>query len=157
MMNARMTGQANDLMADLNIARSEAIKRNLRVYLCTSNNGTSCTATPGPQPWAQGWLIFVDANGDGVKNAAELPLKSHAGARTRNNTLTVTGDIAAAGGARYVPYRPSGVSTPGAGSVTFRMCDYRTTANVGAALAQNKGRTITINPTGRPVVLRITC
>ena len=146
-MNARMTGQANDLMGDLNIARSEAIKRNLRTYLCTSTNGATCTNSA----WAQGWLVFVDVDGDGRQDAAEVALKSH-GALETTNTMVVAQDSAGLPTSRFVPYRPSGVSAPGAQPVTFRMCDSRT-----GALGINKGRLITISATGRPIVTRINC
>ena len=152
-LNARMNAQVSTLMVDLATARSEAIHRSARVVICTSSNGTGCTGTQ----WEQGWMVFVDRNHDGSVNADEPILKVspalHAG-----NTLAVAGDTNSAGGARYVPYWPSGVVSPNAAvTVSFEMCDYRTTANVGAAAAGNKGRRVTVNNTGRPVVSRVTC
>lgn len=52
-----MAAQANDLIATINLARSEAVKRGVNVELCASSNGTSCTGT-----WTQGWIVR-DASG----------------------------------------------------------------------------------------------
>ena len=140
MMNVRMTAQANDLMADLALARSEAGKRKLTVYLCTSTNGTDCAGTN----WANGWLVFPDLNSNGVQDPGENALKGRAGLGT-GNTIQACGDTTP--GARYLPYRPTGLSSPG--GATFIICDSRTVGQVG--------RQIDIGPTGRPNVSRITC
>ncbi len=54
--NARMTSLVNDLMTDLSLARGEAVKRNVRISICTSNTGTGCTNTE----WRFGWIIFAE-------------------------------------------------------------------------------------------------
>lgn len=62
MINAnRLTGAANELVASLQIARAEAIRRNARVVICPSINGTAC----GGADWAR-HISFVDAD----RNAA---------------------------------------------------------------------------------------
>ncbi len=38
MRNSRLSGTANDLLADLNFARSESIKRHVPVTLCASSD-----------------------------------------------------------------------------------------------------------------------
>jgi type IV fimbrial biogenesis protein FimT len=55
-LSSRLTGYANDLVASVQIARSEAIKRNARVTLCASTNGTSCAADVG---WEVGWIVLA--------------------------------------------------------------------------------------------------
>lgn len=55
-LSSRLTGYANDLVASAQIARSEAIKRNVGVTLCASTNGTSCAADVG---WEVGWIILA--------------------------------------------------------------------------------------------------
>jgi len=151
LLNARMTGRANDLMADLNLTRSEAVKRNVTTYMCTSNDGTNCTASA----WREGWIVFADANQNNVKDGNEPVIKSAAGQTDATDTLTVTGHTLA-GGIGYVPYEPSGVSKFG-NTITFVFCDYRTVAQVGAGAADLKGRQVTINQTGRAVSARRTC
>lgn len=53
--NNRLTVQTNELVSSLNLARSESIKRNSRVTVCRSANGTACGGT-----WNNGWIVFVD-------------------------------------------------------------------------------------------------
>ena len=55
-LSSRLTGYANDLVASVQVARSEAIKRNARVRLCASTNGTSCATGVG---WEVGWIILT--------------------------------------------------------------------------------------------------
>ncbi|KAB7623156.1 GspH/FimT family pseudopilin [Alkalilimnicola sp. S0819] len=62
----RITTQANDMLAALNLARSEAIKRNQRVSVCPSSNLTNCS---GGTDWSVGWIVFTDANGNGAVDA----------------------------------------------------------------------------------------
>ena len=50
-LNSRMTAQANDFLASLNLARSEAIKRNAPVSMNAVDDD-----------WANGWVIVDAAN-----------------------------------------------------------------------------------------------
>jgi prepilin-type N-terminal cleavage/methylation domain-containing protein len=63
--NNRLTSQINLLSTSLAFARSEAIKLNERVVVCVSTNGTQCAAPGSDLGWDDGWLVFVDRNGDG--------------------------------------------------------------------------------------------
>lgn len=147
LMNVRMSAQANDLMADLALARSHAVKTGVPVFLCPSLGPahTSCSGTN----WEVGWLVFADLNGNGVQNVATEPALKSRQAVAPGNTIA-TANIPTAGGTSYFPYRPTGVTnTSAATSPTFNMCDGRTTPNAG--------RKITISPTGRAVAARCTC
>lgn len=53
--NNRLTAQANELLAGLILARTEAIKQNQSMVFCHSVNGTECSAVP-VKGW-QGWLV----------------------------------------------------------------------------------------------------
>ncbi len=59
-----VTSAANDLVSAFNLARSEAVTRQLNVSVCKSGNMTSCD-TSGTD-WEQGWIVFSDVDGDGV-------------------------------------------------------------------------------------------
>ncbi|MEO8022841.1 GspH/FimT family pseudopilin [Polaromonas sp.] len=61
------------MMTDLRYARSEAIKRSTRVTLCQSASGTNCSGADGA--WVNGWMVFIDANGDGTFDAGEQILR----------------------------------------------------------------------------------
>lgn len=56
----RMTTFVNDLVADLNLTRSEAVKRNSAVTICSSTDQVSCS---GSNSWGSGWIIFTDRTG----------------------------------------------------------------------------------------------
>jgi len=57
-MNANT--QMKTLLSTLSLARGEAIKRGLNVSLCATDDGADCDA----DTWSDGWMVFVDANGD---------------------------------------------------------------------------------------------
>ncbi|MEW6414064.1 MAG: GspH/FimT family pseudopilin [Pseudomonadota bacterium] len=48
----RMAAQANDVIAALSLARSEAVKRAAQVTVCASSDRATCTGG-----WAQGWIV----------------------------------------------------------------------------------------------------
>jgi type IV fimbrial biogenesis protein FimT len=56
--NNRLTGVANDFIGAIQVARTEAIKRQVNTAVCPSDNGTSCS-TGG---LFRGWIAFVDDN-----------------------------------------------------------------------------------------------
>src|SRR5688500_6552686 len=66
--NNRVTPEAANLKVGLMLARSEAIKRNRRVAICSSSDGASCTGA-----WNDGWIVFVDTDADSARaNTEEL-------------------------------------------------------------------------------------
>lgn len=65
--SSQLTSQTNRIVAALNAARMEAVKRNTHAVICTSSNGTACNGTS----WASGWLIFMDSNKDGSLGTGE--------------------------------------------------------------------------------------
>jgi len=71
----RLTGTANELLTTMQVARSEAVKRNARVVVCRSDNPDAATpaCNTGAGNWS-GWISFVDDGGATPANA-------------RNNTL----------------------------------------------------------------------
>ncbi len=127
---------AEALMTSLTLARSEAIKRNLRVTLCKSDDGASCT-TEGD--WAQGWLVFVDRDSDGVLDPDEDVLRMQA---ALSGKFTLTNRNAR----NWYAYRPDGSAASSGGLVTgtFRVCP--PDGNVARA------RRVVTNITGRPQV-----
>jgi type IV fimbrial biogenesis protein FimT len=68
-LNSRMTSAANNLLAAVQVARTEAAKRQQAVSVCALQNppaGTNsvCSGAPLSAVGAQGWLVFVDPNRD---------------------------------------------------------------------------------------------
>jgi type IV fimbrial biogenesis protein FimT len=67
MQGNRLIAASNELISALHVARSEAVKLNSRVSICESSNGKSCSNSGS---WKNGWIVFVDANGDLVNTGA---------------------------------------------------------------------------------------
>lgn len=51
--NSRISGQTSELTSALQLARSEAVRRNARVTVCASTDGATCA---GSTTWT-GWLV----------------------------------------------------------------------------------------------------
>ncbi len=160
--NNRMTAAANDLLAALTIARTEAVKRATPVTICASNNPEAplpaCAATP-----MNGWVVFVDSNdtdadgqpdGNVVIEPGEVILQTHAALppTMTPNANGVYASFAANGFTRTV----GAVGLP---LTTAVFCDVRGNAVIGTDQGGNDisaARVITMAPTGRAQVLRTT-
>jgi type IV fimbrial biogenesis protein FimT len=128
-------------IAHLNLARSEAIKRNARVVLCKSGDGQQC-ASEGA--WEQGWIVFHDANGNARVDEEEALLLQqaalHASVRFSGNSNI----------ARYVSYTPDGGANLVSGAFqagTFTLCTQSD--------APLEGRQIVISKAGQPRVAKV--
>jgi type IV fimbrial biogenesis protein FimT len=91
----RVSRQATWLQSDLRLARAEAVRRGAPVALCTSTNGTECTAGA---TWRDGWIVFSNRQGDGNFNAASgdeiLRVQPAWGSGDRTTTTPATERIA---------------------------------------------------------------
>ena len=67
-----LVAQSNSFHSAIALTKSEAIKRSSRVTLCPSSNGTSCT---GGTTWSNGWIVFINPNGNAVVDAGEEVLQ----------------------------------------------------------------------------------
>ena len=68
--NSRMSAAANDLLAAMYVARTEAIKRRTPVTLCTSANPAAASPTCANTAVLTGWFVFVDNNANGQWDSA---------------------------------------------------------------------------------------
>jgi type IV fimbrial biogenesis protein FimT len=111
-ISSRLTAQSNDMLAAINLARSEAIKRNASVTLCRANaNSTTCA--PGSGIW-QNWIVRTNAGA----------VLREGTVTTFNGTLvtrsTLTND--------QVAFGPDGLARTGTGMVadhTITVCSVR--------------------------------
>lgn len=134
--STRLSTVSNELLGDLLLTRSESIKRRLRVVMCKSADGQSCTAGGG---WQQGWIVFADADGDGLRGVGESLLRTQP---ALVGTLRLTGTLPVA---KYVSYTPNGATkTVGGGfqAGTLTLCS--------RSAGPSPGRQIVINANGRP-------
>jgi type IV fimbrial biogenesis protein FimT len=112
---SRLTANANELITAMQIARSEAARRNAPTFFCQSNNNTSCSAAPAAG-W-DGWLVFADENRNNAVEAAEIvragviedPIQVIASPSVTNSRIS---------------FRPDGLAYAGATllDANFRVC-----------------------------------
>ena len=119
-LNSKLDSTSSRFVASANLARSESIKRNSAVSLCTpsTTTGTTCAGTSSGG-WGTGWIVL--AGTDVVARESPPP------------------DGFVLNGLRTLVFQPSGVGTTAA---TMTVC--RSTPSIGAYK-----RTIDINITGR--------
>jgi len=67
--DSELSAASNRLVFGLQTARSEAIKRITPVSLCPSTNPEADEPSCGGS-YAQGWIVFVDVDGDGLRNGS---------------------------------------------------------------------------------------
>jgi len=77
MLNNQRATQINAMMASLNLARAEAVKRGTRTVVCISDGAASPDCAANPAGWEEGWIVFVDGNSAG---ASKLSLDDSADA-----------------------------------------------------------------------------
>jgi type IV fimbrial biogenesis protein FimT len=133
---SRVSSAAGDLLADLLLTRSEAAKRKVRVVMCKSANGESCAATGG---WQQGWIVFVDSDGDAQRDAGETLLRVQPALA---GTMRLTGTQPVA---KYVSYVSTGSTKLVGGGFqagTLTVCSQ--------SAEPSTARQIIVNSTGRP-------
>jgi type IV fimbrial biogenesis protein FimT len=142
MMNSvGLTSASNDLLAHIYLARSEAIKRHSRVALCKSADGDTCATSGG---WEQGWIVFHDANNNGVIDAGE-PVIAREQALPAAFRLTGNQNVA-----KYISFEPTGSTRMVGGAFqagTLTLCRQSPTSN--------EARQIILNAVGRPRVQRL--
>jgi len=120
-LNNRLTTQNNEFVSSLNLSRSEAIKRNASVTVCSSNDQATCTGSS----WQSGWVVRVTSSGELLR---------------AYNALSGSTTLVNAGNITSIQYDASGFLNGGA-SQSFLFCDNRTAES---------GRQIVISGTGRP-------
>lgn len=121
-LNTRMTTQANEFLTMLNFTRSEAVKRNTRVTMCKSSDGTGCLVTAltaSPASWQPGWIVFVDGSTAGIVDGTDTILRVQ-GALTRGSTFLANANLV-----NYVSFVSNGrtqLDNGGLQSGTFFLC-----------------------------------
>lgn len=139
--NNRLAATVNEFVGSLQLARSESIKRGVRVTLCKSANGTSCSSSGG---YEQGWIVFADPNNNAAIDVGETIIRVFEAFPTGAN-MTLTGNTHVA---RYVSYVATGATQLIGGGFqagTLTLC------------AAPKARRIVINSVGRVRTIGATC
>ena len=114
--NNRISSNASDFAAALQLAKAEAVARVNPVIVCKKNTGS--TGCIGDGDWSQGWIVFSDVNGDAAVDAGDIVLLNH---ETLNPNITFGGT---AGVTDLITYRPSGTTSVTSTEVLI-ICDDR--------------------------------
>lgn len=124
-----------DLMSSLSLARSEAVNASSTVSICRSTNQTACAAAGD---WAAGWLIFVDADGDGALDTGEEILQ---GRSALDGQAAIT--LANGGGTAmaFLSYDREGFLGNSSNGATYKFCSAdNQAADARAVWVANTGR-----------------
>jgi type IV fimbrial biogenesis protein FimT len=130
----RAAAVTNELISAIHFARSEAIKRGMRVTICKTNDADAVSpACSNDANWEQGWLVFADGGIRGVVDSGDTLLRAQ-GRASPGTAITSTNYE------KFISYLPGGVSqgSNGLANGTLQVC-----------VAGNR-RDIIINATGRP-------
>jgi len=139
--NNRQTTVANAFLTSLHHGRSEAVKRNTRVALCKSFNGTNCVTS---DRWDQGWVVFHDTNNNAQVDMGEAIIGVY---EPLPDGFVMSGNIPVED---YVSYSATGATqfTSGAFQAgTITLCR--------VALGGNDAHQIVISGTGRPRIQKV--
>lgn len=111
--SSRAVSLTNELVASLNFARSEAVKRGVQVTLCKTADpdaaAPTCTIAGN---WETGWLAFTDSGILGTVDGTDTRLRVK---QPTGGSGTITGG---SNFANFVAYLPSGVSQGNGGLAT---------------------------------------
>lgn len=130
---ARLTAHSNTVMSSLLLARGESIKRNGRVVLCMSADGSTCTTTG---TWEQGWIVFVDTDSNATRATGETIIQKVA---ALSGVFKLTSVNSSSTTLTSVSFTGSGSPVSAA---TFTLCDTKDTSK--------SARQIALLATGRP-------
>lgn len=127
--NDQLSGGVNDMLHSIQVARTEAIKRqNGNVVVCgTSTPTVADAAMTCDYATFKGWFVFQDTNGNWQHDANEPIIERHG---LLDTNLTVKTDA----NARIVSFGPSGFANPAGVKVPMRtvvVCDSRGVQQVG--------------------------
>ena len=146
----RAMGMTNELVASLNLARSEAVRRNQQVTVCISDvtaSNTSCSTSLG---WQNGWVAFLDLGTLGVYDSTK-DTKLKVGQPSYLNVVITADSIFN----KFVSFNAMGIAQGTSGQQSggnLYVCS-------GGVSGQTVGvqRTININTIGRISIRNGTC
>ena len=138
----RLSNSAFDLLATIQLARSESVKRRTKVVLCRSADPTSATPSCGgsANTWTTGWLVFASGDSNSTYQAATDTLLEIGLVDMRNVTIITNGTSD-----NNLQYKSDGTTDEGGGTARFAVCDGRGGAH---------GRQINVPAHGRPKFVR---
>lgn len=128
----RAAAISNDLLYHLQLARSEAVRHSQRVSVCpvTLQDLEECSNT---SDWNEGWIMFLDTNGDGVFEPSTDSIFRVAPAPIQLTTFS------------------------GPTSITFQPAGSGSSANFSLALGSDVERWVCVELSGRAAISKAVC
>ena len=129
--NHRIVAEVNTFVAELSLARSEAIKRGQRVTLCPSIDGKGCDAATDFAWWHNGAILFTDANANGRVDSGDEVVRVHSpqsGVSVKSSRFR-----------KKIVFQPNGMS--GGSNFTFTVCAGNGAADARYVILSINGRT----------------
>lgn len=117
--NHRITTLTNEVLTEIKLARSEAIKRGTSVAICTAdglNNPLACNNT---KDWRDGRAVYVDSNSNGTNDAGEAFRAGEAIADNRKIKVANSAGVAI----NQISFNAQGASA--LGDISLVVCDNR--------------------------------
>ncbi|MEX2497215.1 MAG: GspH/FimT family pseudopilin [Woeseia sp.] len=146
--NSRITGTTNDLHSSFMVARSEAARAKAIITICASANPASAAADCDGASFDEGWIIFVDLDGDIARaGAGENVLRVH-------GPVDDNVDISTGNNATYFSFAANGLGrgdVNGPSFSTATICDERGHQIVGGG--NSAARRLVVTPIGRSTVI----
>ncbi len=145
----RLATQSNEFVASLHLAKSEAIRRGIRVSVCKSSDQATCSTAAN---WHQGWIVFADFQDGqigrpGATGTINTPASQGyaADAIIRTNGALTSSTLAGGGTFdNWISFLPDGSTrgNGGLGNGTFTLC----IANVSRSIIVNSAGRIRVTP-----------
>lgn len=143
MRSNRVATASNELLASIALARSEAMQSPGGAAICTTSNGTACNGAS----WNDGWMVWIDMNGDGSPTGVNDRVVRHVAALPKVAfSAAAPGGAAAANKVRF-DRRGRAIDNQVAIELEPDVCP------AGAMLR----REFTLSPTGQTRMQRVTC
>lgn len=117
--NHRITTLTNEVLTELKLARSEAIKRGVPVRICTTDGASTPLACNDSKDWHEGRAVYVDSNTNGTNDAGEGFRGGEAIADNRRIRVANSAGVAI----DEIAFNPQGASI--LGDINVVICDNR--------------------------------
>jgi prepilin-type N-terminal cleavage/methylation domain-containing protein len=152
--NNRLTATANDFLASVQLARTEAVKRQTNVSICPSDDPAAADPSCSGGEFSR-WIVFEDDDGDCARGAGEPVIRAEAGRDTApRSELERARQLRATADGSCVSIGRTGFTRDLDDSATrFVFCDARG-IDVQPGTEQSLGRGILLNRTGRAQTTR---
>lgn len=160
--SARASDGANSLLAALELARSEAVRRGVTVSVCrvTATDPTACNNAAAGSflagDWASGWMVFADTAAGGTAGVFDAGPPADERVQIQQQFAPAAATrieiIDTGAGVGVVTYRPDGLRIAGGAALTFRVAYPQAAQGSGVSCRQ-----VTVNVTGQAQVARINC